>query len=297
MAPVDALTTGFELVETPAGHRVPVLEDWWLFAGPNGGWALGAAAALSRALDDRPLRSLQLRYLAMPTVGSAVMTHRDIRLGRSLRTVGVDFVQADKIFVTGTLACGTDRDGPTYDDENFPDVAPPDPHEATQPSSDQGVGADPDGGSETSAPTAEPAFSKLWERQNRLGDPPGEAEQHGPDAIEERGGMGEVGGWIRPRSLIEVDAIRLAAMTDSWYPPFFRRVKGNPITVGAPTTVDLTVHLFGDPPPDNAGDWWFLRSTTQVMRSGYCDMTTHVWHRSGRLAAVAHQLMTLVKVA
>lgn len=289
-APIDALTTGFALQpldETRFG--ADVVDEWRLFAGPNGGWGLGIAAAVAETLDDRPIRVIHLGYLRAPATGPTEVRHTDVRAGRSVRTIGVNIGPDGSPDIAGQVTVAADRPGPSYSDIVMPEAPPPDEIAPSERTEGPGV----------------PPFTALWDYRHTLGNqPPRPGAPNdfdpSPDAIGDRAGEGLIGGWIRPASGILVDPIRLAAMCDSWYPPYFPRVGGDPLSAGVPSTIHLTVHLFPDAELDGAvspDDWWLVRSTTSTMTGGYCDLDTEVWHQSGRLVARAHQLLALLRLA
>lgn len=275
----NALVAGFAVAEVGTGeHSAEVLEQWRLFVGPNGGWALGTATELAGTLDDRPLRSLSLHYLSPPANGPISLHHRELRAGRSTRSFSIEMVQDDKIRCAGIATVGAPRGGPTYDDLVAPELPAADALIAEEPPLDAHV----------------PPFTQLWDYRRAIGHDDTELEGA---SIAERAGAGQVGGWIRPRASIPVGPPQLAAMCDAWYPPYFRRVGGDPMTSGVPTTVDLTAHLLEPLPQAAPGDWWMVRSTTHTMRGGYCDIDTEVWHQSGVLVARAHQLLALIHLS
>jgi hypothetical protein len=64
-----------------------IAEDWWVIAGPNGGYVAAIVArALQAAADgaERPLRSLTVHYLRAPSAGPARV---EVELERRGRTV------------------------------------------------------------------------------------------------------------------------------------------------------------------------------------------------------------------
>jgi acyl-CoA thioesterase len=236
-----------------------IAPDWWVVAGPNGGYL---AAILVRALeagagaDSRPLRSLTAHYLRAPGVGPARVEVDVERQGRSVSFVRARLVQDDRPCVSGVAVLADARPGLELEHARAPDVAPPE---------------------QTPAPPARadsPPFAEQFEFRHAVGAPVfGAADE----AL--------TGGWLRLRRERPLDAALLVALCDSWFPAVFTLSAEPP----AVPTLELTVHLRTDGAPLPA-DWVLGRYATRTARDGFLEEDAEIYSRDGRLLAQSRQL-------
>ena len=103
-------------------------EDWWVVAGPNGGYI---AAILSRALlaagggDSRPLRSLTVHYLRAPSAGSARVEVDVERRGRTVSFASARLIQDERPCALALAVLADGREGLQLEHAAPPEVAPP----------------------------------------------------------------------------------------------------------------------------------------------------------------------------
>lgn len=233
-------------------------EDWWVGAGPHGGFL---AALLVRALeagaggDSRPLRAVTLHYLRAAAVGPARIEVDVEREGRSVTFASARLLQDDRACVLATALLADARDGLELENAEAPAVPGPD---ELEPAPDH-----PDA----------PRFRRKFDYRPALGGRVFEANR---EAL--------TGGWLRPRPEGPLDAALVVAMCDSWFPAVYT-VAQEPLAV---PTLELTVHVRGRLPLP--ADWALIRSTTRTARDGFLEEDAELYSRDGRLLAQSRQL-------
>jgi acyl-CoA thioesterase len=168
-----------------------IAEDWWVIAGPNGGYVAAIVArALEAAADgaERPLRSLTVHYLRAPSAGPARV---EVELERRAR-----LVQAERPCALVLAVLADSREGLELEHAAPPAVAPPE---------------------------------EVDEASTRP-DPPAVAQQLRFRPVLEGGGEALTGGWLRLRREAPLDAALLVALCDFWLPAAFT-VAREPIAV------------------------------------------------------------------
>jgi acyl-CoA thioesterase len=99
-------------------------------------------------------------------------------------------------------------------------------------------------------------------------------------------------GWVRPRIASERrDAGYIAALADSWWPGLLARMtEPRPIATIAYTLeiIDGAAGLDRDAP-------WLYRGSVTSSSDGYFQETRELWGEDGRLIAVNHQTLALIK--
>ena len=232
--------------------------DWWVGAGPNGGY-IGAivvrALSATPELAARPLRSITLHYLGRPSEGPAEVQVEADRHGRSVSFMRARLVQEGRLMATAAAVFAAERDGIELDQLDTPVVSPPD-ETAGLPS----------------APDA-PPFSRQFDYLPAIGTP---TLGGGDEAL--------TGGWLRLRDERPLDAAALVAFTDSWFPAVFA-MRTEPLAV---PTLELTVHLRGRLPREH--DWALCRSRTRLARHGFLEEEAEIFSREGELLAQGRQL-------
>lgn len=244
-------------------HAARIDRGWWIERGPNGGYvaAIVLRAILAEVADPtRRPRSLTLHYLRPPTEGPCEVVVTVERAGRGLTTASARLHQDGKDCVLALAALGVDRPGPSFDDQEAPDVPAPDAVPSPPPGSGIAI-----------------PFRDRFETRPAIGGMPFV-----------RGDQALTGGWIRTVDDDPVDDVLVAALTDAWPPAVFSRVE---VPVGVPT-IDLTIH-FRQPPSGEPG-WSLVRFTTKVSAAGYLEEDGEVWSADGRLLAQSRQLAVVV---
>jgi acyl-CoA thioesterase len=232
--------------------------DWWVVAGPNGGYL---AAIIVRALeagasaDSRPLRSLTVHYLRAPAAGPARVEVEVEREGRSVSFARARLVSEGRPCALAMAVLADAREGLELEHAEAPAVSPPE--QTAQP---------------PHAPDA-PLFAQQFELRPALGTP-----------IFGGGEKALTGGWLRLGDERPLDAAALVAFCDSWFPSTFA-VTREPIAV---PTLELTVHLRAGRalPPD----WVLGRFSTRTARDGFLEEDGEIFSREGRLLAQSRQL-------
>jgi acyl-CoA thioesterase len=232
--------------------------DWWVVAGPNGGYL---AAIVVRALSadpdlgSRPLRSITLHYLGRPGEGPAEVQVEVDRHGRSVSFMRARLVQDERLMATAAAVFADERDGIELDQVDAPAVPAPD-ETAELPDVSDG-----------------PPFSHQFDYRPALGPP---TFGGGDEAL--------TGGWLRLRDERALDAAALVAFTDCWFPAVFA-MRTEPLAV---PTLELTVHLRGRLPREH--DWALGRYRTRLARHGFMEEEAEIFSRDGELLAQGRQL-------
>lgn len=247
---------------TPLGngqYEAQLSDRWKVVLGPNGGYLMAIVLrALQAELADaeRAPRSLALHYLAAPAAGPLQVSVQTERSGRNLSTLSTRFSQGDRLIGIGIAAFGKFRDGIEFNDWAAPKVPAPDTLNDWDPFGGHG-----------------PVFLKNWRLRNALEEDPAHAR---------------TGGWMQLAEPHAPDALSVAAMTDTWFPPLFMRAE-RPIPL---PTIDLTVHFRTDMSRlQLAPDAWLLGVfETRLAADGYCEEDGCLWDASGRLLAHSRQL-------
>ncbi|HEX3593766.1 MAG TPA: thioesterase family protein [Polyangiaceae bacterium] len=243
------------------GHIDP---GWWIINGPNGGYI---AAILLRALtaevDDlvRAPRSLTIHYLRPPAEGPVDIHTVKEREGRTLTTATARLFQDGKLIAIAIGAFAATRTGFEFVDRKMPSLPPPEKCQKLR--------------------EKHPAAVELQHRyDSRLGtsDEPGAAH-------------GRLAGYIRFEEPRIVDALAVAAFTDSFPPAVFTRAPAGAALGGVPT-IDLTIHFRARLPLSGATplDRCVVQFTSSAAHEGFVEEESEVWSESGVLLAQSRQL-------
>ena len=241
----------------PSGHgnfECSLAEDWWVVAGPNGGYLAAIVARALLAAEDgtvRPLRSLTVHYLRAPSAGPARVEVQLERQGRSVTFASARLVQDERPCALALAVLADPREGLELEQATAPEVPPP---EQLPESSDR--------------PNPPPVTHQLLFRPVITGGP--------EEAL--------TGGWLRLRREAPLDAPLLVALCDFWLPAAFT-VAREPFAV---PTLELTVHLRSRLPLES--DWVLGRFATQTARDGLLEEDGALWSRDGTLLAQSRQL-------
>jgi acyl-CoA thioesterase len=236
------------------GFECRLADDWWVIAGPNGGYL---AAIITRALlaaaggESRPLRSLTVHYLRAPSAGSARVEVGVERRGRTVSFASAGLIQDERPCALALAVLADGREGLELEHAAPPGVAPPEEIEAVSDRSDPA-----------------PFTQQLDFRPALSGD--------GERAL--------TGGWMRLRNDAPLDAALLVALCDFWLPAVFTLAHGR---IAVPT-LELTVHIRARVPLES--DWVLGRFATRTARDGLLEEDGELWSRDGLLLAQSRQL-------
>jgi acyl-CoA thioesterase len=239
---------------------------WWIINGPNGGYV---AAILLRALlaevDDlvRAPRSLTIHFLRPPAKGPVEIHTVKEREGRAVTTATARLFQGDKLMAVALGAFAPARAGFEFQDRDMPAFPPP-----------------------AECHKIRDKFPGLVELQQRYDSRWGTPYDIGAGASEAK-----VGGYIRFEEPRVVDALAVAAFTDSFPPSVFTRAPSG-VALGPVPTVDLTIHFRATLPLAGAtpADRCLVLFTSKTGHEGFVAEDAEVWSESGVLLAQSRQL-------
>lgn len=267
-----------------------VEDGWGAPPGPNGGY-LGAI--LTRALQhelapsgDRQLRTLAVHYLRPPRPGPVEVAIETIRAGRRFSTGRATALQNGKEAMTALGAFST---------PGLPSAAtwsPALPAVAAAPARDAGrLPPDdyrPDSDAWLATTPEMPSIVSRVKIAPRLGGTPFSGRELAP------GEAAETGGWIELPTPRPIDAAYLVLLADVWWPPSLE-----PLTAPAiAPTIDLTVHIRADLPPDGLPDQAVLgRFRTAAAVNGTIEEDGELFLADGTLLAQSRQLALFTPLA
>ncbi|MDP9133505.1 MAG: thioesterase family protein [Actinomycetota bacterium] len=290
----DAPATDFDRATALAplgdGRFAGAVEDGWgAPPGPNGGYL---AAILTRALEhelapsgDRQLRTLTTHYLRPSQPGPIEVAIETIRAGKRFSTGRATAFQNGKEVMTALGAFST---------PGLPAAAtwtPPLPPVAAAPArdADRLPPADyrPDSDAWLGTTPEMPSIVSRVKIAPRLGGTPFSGRELTP------GEAADTGGWIMPPTPRRIDAAYLVLLSDVWWPPSLE-----PLTTPAiAPTIDLTVHIRADLPPDGLPDQPVLgRFLTAAAVNGTMEEDGQLFLADGTLLAQSRQLALLAPI-
>ncbi len=240
--------------------RATLEKTWWVEQGPNGGYV---AAILARAMaqaveQDRPLRSITVRFLRGADPGRATVTAGADHTGRTVATASAAMAQDGRVTATAQGTFGSARDGLELSALEAPEVT----------GWQEGMALPQDG------PLTPPAFTQHVGYRIVGGTFP----LSGADEPEMRV-------WMRPADPTPWEDPLIVFLADAWMPAAFAAVER---PVGLPT-IDLTVHLTGhrpsDPEQPDVGVF-----TADHAGQGYVVEDGDLWTVDGDLVARMRQL-------
>jgi len=266
-----------------------VEDGWGAPPGPNGGYL---AAIIVRAMQahiapegERQLRSLSAHYLRPARPGEVDVEVETVRAGKRFSTVRATVNQNGKEIITALAAFST-RGLPAAATWTpaLPDIAPAPPRDAER--------LPPNEYRRDSvawiAPTPEmPSIVHRVKIAPRLGGTPFSGRELAP------GEAVETGGWIESPTPRPIDAVYIALLADVWWPPSLE-----PLTAPAVApTIDLTVHIRADLPPDGLPDQPVLgRFRTAAVVNGTMEEDGELFLADGTLLAQSRQLALLAPI-
>jgi Thioesterase-like superfamily len=264
---MSALDDTLTLTPAGPGRYTAVIDAGWNGGvSPNGGVlaALAVRAVQTFAGEGAPPpRTVSAFYLEAPAAGSLEVAVTLLRGGRRVTVHAVEIGQAGRRMITVTVLSSVARPHHVPLRRAAP-TAPPAPEVEALEIGQQGF----------SPPVV---FGRLVVRPVFGALPFSGASE------------GEAGGWLSLRDDDRpLDAARLVAMCDLWWPAIFPVL---PKLDGAPT-LQLTVHLRDtgwDVRPPALG-----RYTTETVAEGHLEERAEIWSSDGRLLAESVQLALLV---
>jgi len=287
----DAPATDFDrataIVPLGDGRFAGEVEDnWGAPPGPNGGYL---AAILTRALEqvvvpdgDRQLRTLTTHYLRPSQPGPIEVAVEIVRAGKRFSTGRATAFQNGKETMTALGAFSTaGLPAAATWSPNLPTVAPAPTRDADTIPSD-GYRPDSNGWLETTAEM--PSIVSRVKIAPRLGGKPFSGRTLAP------GEPAETGGWIASPTPRRIDAAYIALLADVWWPPSLEPLS----TPAIAPTIDLTVHIRADLPPEGLPDQPVLghfRTTAAV--NGTMEEDGELFLADGTLIAQSRQLALL----
>ena len=261
----DAVQLAWQGHDCFAGHTHPA---WANMVGPYGGIL---AALAVRAVQQHPAClgepvSLTLNYAAAVADGPLEITAQPVRTNRSTQHWALQLAQQvdgqRQVQLTATALTALKRDTWAAQDWPMPEVPAPE-----------------------AVPPVDWGMRVQWPRRYdlRLLHGPIPAEQDGREADS----LTQL--WLRDEPPRALDFASLAAQCDAFYPRIWRR-RARWVPSG---TVSLTLYFHASAAElSEVGESHvFGQARAQDFRHGFFDQTAHLWSRSGRLLATAHQLV------
>jgi acyl-CoA thioesterase len=245
----------------PGRWRAHLHERWSVARGPNGGFVGALVARAAEAAAERPLRSLTTQFLEAPDPGPVDVIATVERAGGSTSAVSVRIERDGRPTALALATLGAWREGEAeWQDAQMPQAPPP----------EEAFRLDP-------ARNGIPAFVGNYDMRWAVGEPP----QKGP-------AEGITGGWVRTAVPRAVDAPRIVAFADCWFPAAYARLGA---VVPAPT-LDLTVYVRSPLPPAGMGAADFVLGVfrTRWGTGGLWEEDGELWSPDGVLLAQSRQL-------
>lgn len=252
--------------------RIGLAERWNVGRNQNGGVLLAAAsAALSEVTGQPHPLTVTGHYLAPTAAGEATVRTALLKPGRTFAAAGAELWQDDRerLRVVGAFGDLSRRaqEGPSLLDGPPPPLPAPD---ACDDLFDILV----------AGPAGPKAMTRsLRNFEIRVGPDAG----WGPDA----NGQPSLSGWLRFRDCETVTAPMLVAVADA-FPPTVMSCHD----VGWLPTIELTVHVFRLPAPDEP--WLRAELRTRSVLGGLLDEDGELWDMTGRLVARFRQLALVI---
>ena len=254
--------TAVELVSDGC-FRAQISEDFWVQAGPNGGYltalALRAAAACVPEPSRAP-RSIHARFLSPPRAGTCEV-HTELRKrGRAMTTIIVRMQQESRIFLEASVCFSEPFSSIAFQDARMPEALP--------------IGE------------GEP-MPKLIPLNHRFDmvRAIGGAFRASPRALS--------GGYLRFADPRPIDTIALAALWDSWPPAVFARAMEQRFR-GAVPTVEASCFFRAPARVIAAGEHVLMQVESTAAGDGFVEEDAEIWTTDGVLLAQSRQLALLM---
>ena len=247
-------------------YTCDISPDYWIVAGPNGGYI---GALLVNAAEDnigdpsRQLAGMTVHYLRRPQEGPAELRVATLHHGRSIAYRRVELIQDDIVIAAGTGSWAVAMDGIEVGGWEAPDVPAPDdclPMSAIR--------------------TTDPLpFHQQWDIKTVDGIPFGEGGDDRNLVMT---------WWFRPAVHRLLDGALIFQIADAMPPPIFLVA----MPAGGAPTIDLSVHVRArlDDVAWNEGDWLLIRFSTRYGSNGFVEEDGEIWTADGTLLAHSRQL-------
>jgi acyl-CoA thioesterase len=253
---------------TPSGEGVftgSISQDFWVQAGPNGGYLAAIALRGGSALVDvqeRPARSLHARFLSAPKAGPFELRAEVVRAGRSMTTVAMRMSQDGRDFLHASACFSRGFSSIAFQDASMPQALPL-------------ADSDP-----------VPKRIPLNHRYDLL-------RAIGGD--ERKSDRARTGGYVRFAEPRAIDALALAALWDAWPPAVFARALDQRFR-GAVPTVEVSVYFRRRTPlpATRAGQYVLLCVESTMAEEGIVEESGEIWSLDGQLLAQSRQLALLM---
>lgn len=265
MADFASVTTPERLDADRFQAEIP--DGWQQGRGAFGGVVLGNLARALQAFDaepERTLRSLTAEICGPVVPGPALILVERLRTGTGVSTLAARLSQGGEVLAHAVGVLGKERST----DTDFCDVPQPAmPPWREVPAIELG-------------PPIAPVFTQHMEYRVTSGPP---YQGHGAPIVH---------GWVRPRDPGPTrDAAYLAAMIDAFFPAIAQRMPGpRPIA-----TVAFTLEVLGSLAGLDPEAPLFHHGRTLAARGGYLAETRTLHGEDGRLLAVNHQTIAVIK--
>ncbi len=266
-APLVAATTW-----TRAGgarFTAEITPPWFQGKGAYGGLLNAGVLRAMMTVVDAPARrprTLHVHFCAPAREGPLTCDVVVERAGATMSTLSARVRQGDTVVTLASATFAVPRPRPedalVYLDAQMPAVPAP-----------EGVPTVP-----PDVPVL-PAFTQFFEYRMCLGDPPLSSS---PRSL--------VGGWLRPREPVVVDAPAVAALIDAYPPALMPRLP----SLRAASSVDMTIDFHGDPAAVAPGAHVLIVQSSRVGDGGMTDERCDLWSADGVLVATARQLVALL---
>ncbi len=250
----------------PGRYRAGVDPAWDGPATPNGGvltaiMVRAAQAELGPA--GPPVRTVSAQFLDAPDHGPVEVEVQILRAGKRVAVCDARMRQADRLITQMTLICSAARS----QDSGPVDRPPPAPDFHLVPALDP-------------VRLSQPPFLHRVQLRPAFGP---ELFSGASDAVS--------GGWMSLRDdAAPLDAARLCALSDLWWPPIFGRLTAP----AAVPTLQLTVYLRRTATAVHGPA--LARFQTRTVQEGHIEERGGLWSSTGELLAESQQLALLLPI-
>jgi acyl-CoA thioesterase len=251
----------------PGRYTAQVEAAWTGPAAPNGGVL---AATMLRAAQAElgsaapPPRSVAVQYLEAPAAREVALAVQVLRQGKRVAVCDVRMRQSERLVAQATIVFSASRPDPVPVRRSGP--APPGPETISE--LDAG-----------DIPFAPRVFEQL-----RIWPTEGASLFSGAEHA-------RTGGWMALRDDdAALDAARLTAMCDLWWPAIFPLLRA---PAGVPT-IQLTVYLRAVEPPVRGPVYGCFE--TRHVAEGHLEESGELWSADGVLLAESRQLALLIEL-
>lgn len=222
-----------------------------------------AVDALRRTLEgDKPLRAIQVLFVAPVGVEPLEIKVRTLREGRNVTAMQADVIQEGGVCCTVLASFGGARESVLVEHaRSRPEVSPPD-----------GLAPFPYIEGKT------PGFTQHFDMRWAKGERPFSGNNDNEHGI-----------WTRFNHSGAATVLHLIALADIPPPIGLSR-----LTKFAPgSSLTWSLEFIDDCRGDNLDDWWYINTKLAHMSEGYGHQEYEIWAPDGRPVALARQVMTV----